>query len=112
MSEECDRRLNSDHTQILTDFPNDIENYRYDLATNAIVQIDQSILDQRKADEAYSLLRSNRSALLEASDWTQMPDSPLTNAKKQEWATYRQALRDLPANTTDPVNPTWPTQPT
>jgi hypothetical protein len=24
---------------------------------------------------------------------------------------YRQALRDLPANTTDPENPVWPTAP-
>ena len=27
------------------------------------------------------------------------------------WKTYRQALRDLPANTKDPANPTWPTKP-
>ena len=27
------------------------------------------------------------------------------------WKTYRQALRDLPANTSDPSNPTWPTKP-
>ena len=27
------------------------------------------------------------------------------------WKTYRQALRDLPANTSDPINPTWPTKP-
>ena len=57
-------------------------------------------------------LRLQRDALLTQSDWTQMSDSPLTDAKKAEWATYRQALRDLPANTTDPANPTWPTKPT
>ncbi len=56
-------------------------------------------------------LRSNRDLLLAQSDWTQSPDSPLSDTKKQEWATYRQSLRDLPANTTDPSNPTWPTQP-
>ena len=27
------------------------------------------------------------------------------------WKTYRQALRDLPSNTSDPANPTWPTKP-
>ena len=27
------------------------------------------------------------------------------------WKTYRQQLRDLPANTSDPTNPTWPTKP-
>ena len=59
----------------------------------------------------WTSMRVNRDGLLSSSDWTQMPDSPLTDAKKQEWATYRQALRDLPENTTDPANPTWPTKP-
>ena len=42
-----------------------------------------------------------RLELLSMSDWTQAADSPLTNSKKAEWATYRQALRDLPASYTD-----------
>lgn len=57
------------------------------------------------------LLRLQRDDLLAQSDWTQVPDSPLTTSKKNEWATYRQALRDLPANTSDPANPTYPTKP-
>ena len=32
---------------------------------------------------------------LTATDWTQLPDSPLTTEKKAEWAVYRQALRDI-----------------
>jgi hypothetical protein len=79
----------------------------YDAATDTFsgsTDVEQSALDMQS-------LRSQRDALLAQSDWTQMPDIPLTDAKKQEWATYRQALRDLPANTTDPANPTWPTQP-
>ena len=40
--------------------------------------------------------RSSRESLLKASDWTHFTDSPLTASKKAEWATYRQALRDLP----------------
>lgn len=39
-----------------------------------------------------------RNSKLRDSDWTQMPDSPLTAEKKAEWATYRQALRDIPNN--------------
>ena len=38
--------------------------------------------------------REKRDRKLAASDWTQMPDSPLSDSKKAEWATYRQALRD------------------
>ena len=40
-------------------------------------------------------LRRKRDELLTASDWTQLGDVPLTDSKKQEWATYRQALRDV-----------------
>ena len=53
-------------------------------------------------------LRSKRDALLADSDWTQVADAPGNTAA---WATYRQALRDLPANTADPADITWPTPP-
>ena len=53
--------------------------------------------------EVYPLanLRYKRNQLLAKTDVT-MSDA---------WKTYRQALRDLPANTTDPLNPTWPKKP-
>tara|TARA_Y100000401_G_scaffold35656_1_gene26655 strand:- start:692 stop:1108 length:417 start_codon:yes stop_codon:yes gene_type:complete len=56
--------------------------------------------------------RAERNRRLEASDWTQLADSPLSATKKTEWATFRQTLRDLPANTEDFSNPTYPTEPT
>ena len=58
--------------------------------------------------------RANRNVRLQKSDWTQFPDSPLTIAKKAEWATYRQALRDVPsnnANVTSLDDIIWPTKP-
>jgi hypothetical protein len=48
--------------------------------------------------------------LLLGSDWTQMPDSPLSDEDKAAWATYRQALRDLPAQEGFP-NVAFPTKP-
>jgi hypothetical protein len=54
-------------------------------------------------------LRKERDLLLAESDWTQIPDVP--EAVKTAWQTYRQELRDLPANTSDPENPIWPTKP-
>ena len=54
-------------------------------------------------------LRRQRNQLLAETDWTQSRDVTLPN--DAEWSTYRQALRDLPANTTDPANPVWPTKP-
>tara|TARA_R110000868_G_C10898096_1_gene764122 strand:+ start:793 stop:1161 length:369 start_codon:yes stop_codon:yes gene_type:complete len=59
------------------------------------------------------ILRNQRNGLLTESDWTQFNDSPLTDAKKAEWATYRQALRDLPATNTATTKATvtWPSKP-
>ena len=50
-------------------------------------------------------MKSHRLALLAASDWTQTLDAPLTDEQRAAWATYRQALRDAPANW-EPA-PTW-----
>ena len=52
-------------------------------------------------------LRTERNARLAETDYLALADSTLTD----EMRTYRQALRDLPANTTDPANPVWPTKP-
>ena len=46
--------------------------------------------------------REWRNKLLTESDWTVLPDSPLSADKQAEWKTYRQKLRDLPANTSSP----------
>ena len=72
-------------------------------------------------------LRLIRKTLLQESDWTQASDSPLSNDKKAEWATYRHTLRDIPNNlrnhaiyvSDEESNPfdgsimswTWPTKP-
>lgn len=59
-------------------------------------------------------VRIERTKLLKISDWTQTADSPLSDTKKAEWATYRQALRDMPANADSwaTINDiVWPNQP-
>ena len=57
--------------------------------------------------------RTKRNALLEQTDRYATLDYPHSNlAVQQTWFDYRQALRDLPANTEDPANPVWPTAPT
>lgn len=59
----------------------------------------------------FEKLRAERNKKLQACDWTQLADSPLTAQEKTDWVTYRQSLRDLPANTVDPKNPVWPQEP-
>jgi len=53
-------------------------------------------------------IRAERNQLLADSDWTQMPDAPVDQAA---WATYRQALRDIPQQAGFPTEITWPTKP-
>ena len=56
-----------------------------------------------------------RNRKLEFSDWTQFVDSPLSDEKKNEWAVYRQLLRDIPSNysmDTFLTESVWPTTPT
>lgn len=71
----------------------------------------QDRIDEWNAQEAIDVwvrLRNERNKRLSSCDWTQSLDAPVDQAA---WAAYRQELRDLPANTTDPYNPVWPTPP-
>jgi DnaJ-domain-containing protein 1 len=58
-------------------------------------------------DRAWAELRAERDRLLAGTDWWAVSDRTMS----AEQTAYRQALRDLPANTTDPANPTWPVKP-
>jgi len=49
-------------------------------------------------------------AILNATDWTQLPDSGLTDACVALFATYRASIRTI--RQTTPANPTWPDAPT
>jgi hypothetical protein len=69
---------------------------------------------------AKCILREDRGKLLLNCDWlvirhqTQVAASltpDLTETEYQELLAYMQALRNLPENTTDPLNPVWPTPP-
>jgi hypothetical protein len=94
---------------------------RFHSTENGNVQFSDAEETARDAEEAqvaadepqkqWSSLRAERDAKLLKCDWTQGDDSPLTDEVKASWATYRENLRDLPANTGDPDNPTWPDVP-
>jgi hypothetical protein len=56
----------------------------------------------------WARIRYQRNQLLLACDWTQVADS---TADKAAWATYRQALRDLPTKNADPKKIKFPTPP-
>jgi hypothetical protein len=61
------------------------------------------------SDELYlSRMRYWRDTELARTDWTQIADAP---TDKAAWATYRQALRDLPSSNADPRQIELPVQP-
>ena len=52
-------------------------------------------------------LREERDLRLSETDVWALSDRSMSTAQTK----YRQDLRDLPANTSDPANPTWPSKP-
>lgn len=56
----------------------------------------------------FERFRNWRNAELALCDWTQIADS---TANKTAWATYRQALRDLPSQNADPKKIVFPARP-
>lgn len=70
----------------------------------ALVQAAAESFDLKRKQ---SRLRAERNRLLAETDYLALADTTLTD----EMRAYRQALRDLPANTADPANPVWPIKP-
>ena len=81
---------------------------RIDLDTMTLVAITQPTIDH------WPGIKEKRNRLLQSCDWTVGVDSPLSDSKKAEWQTYRQALRDVPvtnASATSKKTVSWPTPP-
>ena len=79
------------------------------------VTLDQSVVDAAAVEvaleNAWSALRTKRTQLLSDTDWEVVKHKELGTNIPAALKTYRQELRDLPANTSDPANPTWPVKP-
>jgi len=63
-----------------------------------------------RINSQWNQIRSDRNQCLQQCDWTQLPDSPLSESKKSEWSIYRQSLRDVTLQE-DPFNIVWPIKP-
>ena len=111
------------HNAVLKVYPNVTyieDNYGVFDADGNPVELDQALLDaaaiEIEADAVMRRLREKRDSLLNETDWVTLKAIDAFNdglgiQLPQVWVDYRQALRDLPANTTDPANPVWPTKP-
>ena len=86
---------------------------KWDASKKEVVKDDDAKTAWELAEE-WKRIRTERTRLLAETDWTQGADSPLTDAKKTAWATYRTSLRTLPedqSSKTKYSDITWPTQP-
>jgi hypothetical protein len=77
---------------------------------NIIIQEDP-VKTQLMYEGLWQMLRLRRNLLLSSCDWTQLSDAQITVEKKQQYSEYRQQLRNLPQNTSNPNNVVWPTEP-
>ena len=81
------------------------------------VDIDEVVLRDHKwltaayDTEEWAALRAKRDKLLAASDWVVVKAQESGEDVPAAWVTYRAALRNLPAATSDPANPSWPSMP-
>ena len=63
------------------------------------------------ADLDLTPIRHERNGMLAAADWTQLGDAALGDHTPEEWATYRQSLRDLPSVYSRVSEVVWPNDP-
>lgn len=84
--------------------------HKYVVIDGNVVSKSESAIRQQVLDSQWSWVRHQRDELLLKSDYTQLADSTHSGTK-DEWATYRVALRNL-TDQEDPDNIVWPTEPT
>lgn len=80
------------------------------LSEEELLEIEQRQIEwQEDSDNRTSeKVRKQRDELLYRSDWTQVADAPVDQSA---WATYRQALRDIPSQAGFPNDVNFPTEP-
>ena len=86
----------------------------YELCEDGVVRNVIVLRELTQEEKIEEWIRRPRTFFLAQSDWTQLPDAPLTEAKKAEWAVYRQQLRDMTtvyASIQDITELVIPTQP-
>lgn len=108
---------NNNGVNIYTDLP--IPSYTdtqiLKFVNNQFIVEDSTELLAKKQEEPLRQLRQQRSQLLQQTDWMAVSDRVMTQAQID----FRQALRDLPANSPNAaldengqlINVTWPTLP-
>jgi hypothetical protein len=95
-----------------TDFDHNTHKCVWSPEDLAFIVVEKSSIEMRNAiNSAWAQLRVDRDAQLAVSDGKIMPWLEKGQPAPEAWQRYRQALRDLPANTEDPFRIPWPREP-
>ena len=77
-----------------------------------LTSIDSQISDSEiESYQRWEKIRKERNQLLGESDYMILADAPVDETQKQEWTTYRQALRDIPQDYDSPAEVVYPDKP-
>ena len=90
---------NVDYDSLVWQFPDNFPKPSRETVENKLAELNNA--------GHFANLREERNKRLSETDWWAMSDQTMT----AEQTAYRAALRDLPANTSDPANVVWPTKP-
>jgi len=72
--------------------------------------IEQTNWEAECLEIQWNTVRAQRDQLLQLTDYTDLPHTPITQTCHNNFLTYRQALRDI-TNQPDPYNIIWPVMP-
>jgi len=98
----------------------DIVGKRYKLSNGEAVEMTEQEIEESINASVLETnmpgIRATRDRLLVESDWTLNPETPISESKAAEWASYRQALRDFPSTITAEIlrsgaDLSWPVRP-
>ena len=89
---------------------------RYKIVNNVRIQLTaeeeaEMAAQAEAADLNLNMVRSQRDGMLRGTDWTQIGDAALGDHTAEEWATHRQALRDVPQTYSRVSEVVWPNDP-
>lgn len=93
-------------TQFLSTNQPSLIDGKWTITYSVVDKSNEQLLSEERMQAAS--VRTIRAKKLTETDWTQLTDAPVNSAL---WATYRQALRDVPTQEGFPWEVTWPTQP-
>lgn len=92
--------LDNDIENIIRDNENAAKNLLYKKSLGKPVLVDEEEI------------RNQRNQKLLESDWTDLPNAPLTVEQKNQWIEYREQLRNIPQQLNFPTHVIWPITPT